>query len=442
MLKFFAFMCGMLLISLSMDYIFISLGLVLLTLSWVVLEGSSVMTLSLYSLDQLSWALVLLTFWITMLMVLASNSYYFSLFYPSRFSGVLMSMMILLVLTFSSMDLIYFYLFFEASLIPIYLLIVGWGYQPERLQAGIYMLLYTILASLPLLISLFYMSSSLEGSSFWLLSMGSLNFDMPFWFLISVLAFFVKLPVFYFHLWLPKAHVEAPVSGSMMLAGVLLKLGCYGLMRIMMYFNVYLTFISSFIVSLGLIGGLSVGFICMRQVDLKSLIAYSSVSHMGLVLAGLGAWSLWGYSGSLYMCIAHGLCSSGLFYLSGVTYERSGTRMISMNKGLLNIMPSMSFWWFLMCTGNLGAPISLNLLGELGLIGSVVGFSNYSSLFIMMFSFMGACYSLYLFSGTQHGGFYSGIHSMFDGLTREHLVLLLHFYPLIILMLEIDLISF
>nr|YP_009675555.1 NADH dehydrogenase subunit 4 [Glyptelasma annandalei]QDD68295.1 NADH dehydrogenase subunit 4 [Glyptelasma annandalei] len=442
MLKMILLMLGLFLISAQLSVSYFCFCLIFMILSWLMVEGCFFSSMTFFGLDSLSWFLIMLSFWVILLMLISSNTYYFNNMFSSKFSMVMVLMLFLLFLTFSTLDMLSFYIFFEGSLIPIYILIMGWGYQPERLQAGIYLFLYTIMASLPLLISLILMSKTLSGFSMCFLK-NSFSFINPgIWFIFSMLAFLVKLPVFYFHLWLPKAHVEAPVSGSMMLAGVLLKLGCYGMMRFMMFFDVMVSYLSSFMVSLGLLGGLSVSYICMRQVDLKSLIAYSSVSHMGLLLAGLGSWGLWGYSGGLYMCVAHGLCSSGLFFMSGVVYDRSGSRSIFINKGLLNLMPSLSFWWFLFCIGNMGAPIALNLIGELSLLGSILSFSFFSIFFLMLFSFMGACYSLFLFSSTQHGNYYSAIQSMYDGIVRDHLVLLLHFFPLVFLLVEVDLLSF
>nr|WID84313.1 NADH dehydrogenase subunit 4 [Striatobalanus amaryllis] len=443
MLKFIFMLFGLMLMSFFGEFMSFFTFLIFLGLGWLMMYNQNMVGLSFFSSDILSWFMVMLTFWIITLMLLSSHGYKVSNYFYKQFCFVLMMMMILLFFTFTSGDLLSFYIFFEGSLIPIYLLIVGWGYQPERLQAGIYLLLYTIFASLPLLVSIFFVGNLLGGYSFFLLNFFfDSSFYVSFWFFFSVFAFLVKLPAFYVHLWLPKAHVEAPVAGSMMLAGVLLKLGCYGLMRFMGFFDGKVAFLSSFLVSLGLLGGLAVSFICLRQVDLKALIAYSSVSHMGLALGGLGSWGLWGYSSCLYTCIAHGLCSSGLFFLSGVVYERSSSRSMMINKGMLEIMPSMAFWWFMYCIGNMAAPVVLNLVGELGLLGSILSFSFLSMMFLMLFSFMGACYSLYLFSSIQHGMFYSGVRSLSDGVIREYLVLFLHFFPLFFLILEVDFMTF
>ena len=445
MLKVIFIISGLILISLSKEFISYFLYFIILTLSWLLIYNSSVVRISFLNSDILSWFMVLLTFWIVILILLSSHIYKVFNYFYQKFCFVLIIIMILLFLTFTSSDLLSFYIFFEGSLIPIYLLIVGWGYQPERLQAGIYLLLYTIFASLPLLVSIFFTGKLLGGYRFYLL-FRSLYCDIPFWvsfwFFFSVFAFLVKLPAFYVHLWLPKAHVEAPVAGSIILAGVLLKLGCYGMIRFIGFFDGRVHFLSRILVSLGLLGGLAVSFICLRQVDLKALIAYSSVSHIGLALGGLGRWGLWGFSSCLYTCVAHGLCSSGLFFLSGVIYERRRSRSIMINKGMLEIIPRISFWWFIYCIGNIAAPIVLNLVGELGLLGRILRFRFYSLILLIFFSFMGACYRLYLFSSTQHGIFYSGLRSLFDGLIREYLILFLHFFPLFFLILEVDYITF
>jgi len=160
-----------------------------------------------------------------------------------------------------------------------------------------------------------------------------------------MLAFLVKLPIYGVHFWLPKAHVEAPVAGSIILAGVLLKLGGYGVFRVIIMFNfISLSYFNRLIISVSLVGALLVGLICMRQVDIKSLIAYSSVCHMALVIGGLLSFSYWGLRGTLVLMLAHGLCSSGLFCLSNIIYERLFTRRLIIIKGLLLIFPSLSLW--------------------------------------------------------------------------------------------------
>nr|AWB98298.1 NADH dehydrogenase subunit 4 [Anopheles albitarsis] len=388
-----------------------------------------------FGLDMISFGLILLSFWICGLMLMASEKVYSYNNYKNLFIFMILFLLMMLVLTFSSMSMFMFYLFFEASLIPTLFLILGWGYQPERLQAGVYLLFYTLLASLPLLVGIFYILDINNTLSFTLL----LNFsfmDLNLLYLSLIFAFLVKMPMFLVHLWLPKAHVEAPVSGSMILAGILLKLGGYGLLRMFSLLQISGVKYNYWWISISLVGGVLISLICLRQTDLKALIAYSSVAHMGIVLSGLLTLTYWGLTGSYALMIAHGLCSSGLFCLANISYERMGSRSLLINKGLLNFMPTLSLWWFLLCSGNMAAPPTLNLLGEISLLNSIVAWSWVSMIMLTFLSFFSAAYSLYLFAYSQHGKVYSGVHFFSVGTVREFSLLMLHWVPLNILILK------
>nr|ASW26913.1 NADH dehydrogenase subunit 4 [Gallerucida bifasciata] len=386
-------------------------------------------------LDMLSYSLILLSFWICSLMILASFNLFHDNFYSKFFIFILILLMLSLYMTFTSMNLFIFYLFFEVSLIPTLFLIIGWGYQPERLEAGVYLLFYTLLMSLPMMIMMFYLMENNSTSIFMFLNFNIKNLYM---YMIINLVFFVKIPMYLLHLWLPKAHVEAPVSGSMILAGIMLKLGGYGLMRFMILFKSFLLSFNIFFISFSLIGGFFIALVCIRQSDMKSLIAYSSVSHMSMVLAAILTLNYWGLWGSLLMMLAHGLCSSGLFCLVNIVYERTHSRSLYLNKGLLNIMPSFSLWWFLLLSSNMASPPSLNLMSEIMLISSLISYNYWSMIFLSLLAFFSAVYSLFIYSYSQHGKFYKGMYSFMVGLFREYLLCLLHWLPLNLLFMKME----
>nr|WNK74777.1 NADH dehydrogenase subunit 4 [Thaia sp. 1 NZ-2023b] len=377
-----------------------------------------------FGIDYFSYGLILLSILIVSLMVLASLNFK-STFFSNLFLLMCLSLCLILVFIFSSLNMIIMYLFFEFSLIPLMIMIFGWGYQPERLISGLYLFFYTLFASLPLFLILIYFY--MEGNSLFF----NMNYNCPLLFVFHfclVFAFLVKLPMFMVHFWLPKAHVQAPVSGSMILAGLLLKIGGYGIIRFMYVFEQNFMKYSYIWFSFSLVGGILVSLICLIQADVQVF----SCMFMGIL-----TMTKWGVVGAYFLMISHGLCSSGLFCLANISYERLLSRSFYLNKGLLVFMPSMSAMWFIFSSFNMGCPPSLNFLSEILILNSMLSFWSYSSFYFLFISFFSACFSVFLFSFTQHGMF-NHLYSFCLGFVREYLLLMIHLIPLFFIVMGLS----
>nr|YP_010561849.1 NADH dehydrogenase subunit 4 [Colossendeis brevirostris]UYX57810.1 NADH dehydrogenase subunit 4 [Colossendeis brevirostris] len=386
----------------------------------------------LLNLDNLSYLLIMLSLWILLLMLLSkdnnknnSNKMYLNI------HNVLI---LLLSLTFLVNDYLMFYLCFESILIPIFMLILGWGYQPERIQAGLYIMLYTLFASLPLLMSLFLFMSYFNSLFINYLVFMNLfylgyNWLIIMWMVVTMFAFLVKMPIYMFHLWLPKAHVEAPLVGSMLLAGVLLKLGGYGIIRMIFLFKCMYINMSYYFICFIMMGGIYSALVCMNQTDLKMLIAYSSVAHMSVMTSGLMTLSYLGIQGGIMLMLGHGLCSSGLFFIGNIMYERFNTRSMLIIKGLSNLSYLLNVLWFIMLVNNISAPPCMNLFSEINLFISLLKWSFLMFILLILYMFICSCYTLYLYYMTSHGKI-NLAYSFNNNSLRELVVVLLHLVPL------------
>nr|YP_010448461.1 NADH dehydrogenase subunit 4 [Codonobdella sp. B45A]QWT29623.1 NADH dehydrogenase subunit 4 [Codonobdella sp. IK-2021]UTS56332.1 NADH dehydrogenase subunit 4 [Codonobdella sp. B45A] len=391
--------------------------------------------------DNMSSSLTMLTLWVSSMMIIASNKIYMSKSKPKLFTMTIMTLNMVLLLCFNMNSILLFYFMFECSLIPTMMLIMMWGYQPERLKASFYLMLYTITSSLPMLLLFIIMMKTCASSMMikYMLVV-NLNENSLLW-LMFLIGFLVKVPMYMAHLWLPKAHVEAPVSGSMVLAAILLKLGGYGMIRLMnlcMWLN---KSISYYIVSLSLMGGIITSLICLRQHDLKSMIAYSSVSHMSLMICSLMSSSKFGISGSVMIMIAHGLTSSALFILANMNYDLINSRSVMLSKNILTFIPMMSMWWFIFSIMNMSAPPSINLMSEIIMNTSILKMSFMNMLPIMLIMFFTSAYSLIMYTSLNHGNSNKYMNIYYNMTHMNKTLMLMHSMPVIMLVCKLEFIS-
>nr|ABD58771.1 NADH dehydrogenase subunit 4 [Rynchops niger] len=398
-------------------------------------------------IDQISSPLLVLSCWLLPLMMMASQNHlqHEPMTRKRIFIITLITTQPFIILAFSTMELMLFYISFEATLIPTLILITRWGNQPERLSAGYHLLFYTLISSLPLLIAILHLHTQIGTLHLMILGLTHPTPTISWSNLLSSLAlltaFMVKAPLYGLHLWLPKAHVEAPIAGSMLLAALLLKLGGYGIMRFTMLTTPISNNLHYPFLTLALWGALMTSSICLRQTDLKSLIAYSSVSHMGLVIAASMIQTHWSFSGAMILMISHGLTSSMLFCLANTNYERTHSRILLLTRGLQPLLPLMATWWLLANLTNMALPPTTNLMAELTIMIALFNWSNLTIILTGIAALLTASYTLFMLLTTQRGGLSTHIYTNQNSNTREHLLMALHIIPLLLLILKPELIS-
>jgi NADH-quinone oxidoreductase subunit M len=353
--------------------------------------------------DGLSVWFVILTAFITVIVVIAGWEVIESR--VAQYYAAFLILSGLMIGVFAAADALLFYIFFEATLIPMYIIIGVWG-GPNRVYAAFKFFLYTLLGSLLMLVALVYLYYT-AGGSFDLAAWHAVKIPLPaqiLLFLAFFAAFSVKVPMWPVHTWLPDAHVEAPTGGSVVLAAIMLKLGAYGFLR----FSLPITpdaahELAWFIIAISLVAVVYIGFVALVQTDMKKLVAYSSIAHMGFVTLGFFIFSQIGVEGAIVQMISHGFISGAMFLCIGVMYDRMHSRDIADYGGVVNTMPRFAAFMMLFAMANCGLPGTSGFVGEFYVILGAVKYNFWIGLAAATTLILGAAYSLWMYKRVIFG---------------------------------------
>jgi proton-translocating NADH-quinone oxidoreductase chain M len=340
------------------------------------------------------------------------------------------------ICAFVSLDLLLFYIFFESVLPILFIVVIIFGHGNDRFRSAFLLFLYTLAGSLPMLLSILVIYSYIGSTDFQLISLYEISLDSQklIW-LGFFIAFAVKTPLYPFIIWLPKAHADSPLAGSILLAATILKLATYGYMRVLINFLPDATnYFSPLVQTVAVIAIIYASLSTIIQQDTKRLIAYSSIAHMGVVVLGLFSNTIQGIEGGILLALAHGFVSPALFICAGgIIYDRTGTRIINYIRGLVTYMPVFTILFFIFTLANTGIPLSLNFLGEqLSLIGIWQQNPIIASLGATGIV-LSACYSLFLFNRLSYGNLSPLLTPVKDLNRREYYLLISLLLPTIIL---------
>lgn len=341
---------------------------------------------------------------------------------------------ILLINFFLVTNLLLFYIYFEAILIPMFLIILIWGSRKRKIHASYLFFFFTLVGSLFMILGILWLYLYIGELNIQILQyiILSKEHQLILW-LLFFIAFAVKVPIYPVHGWLPEAHVEAPTGGSIILAGVLLKLGLYGMLRVLtVLFPIANIYYTPLVVTLSFISVIFISIIILQQIDLKKIIAYSSIAHMNFVVIGIFSNNIYGIEGAVFTMLSHGLISSMLFFCIGVLYDRYGERNLLYYNNIAQIMPYFTFFFFIGIIANLGMPGTSSFVGEFLLLLSL-SFKSIFLLFIMSLSlFLTTIYCIWLFNRICFGYMRNKYIIVYKDLIRFESIVLIIFTVLIL----------
>ena len=381
--------------------------------------------------DGISMPFILLSTFLTPLSILASWK---SITHRVRdYMIAFLVLEVMMVGMFASLDMLMFYLFFEGVLIPMFIIIGVWG-GAERVYAAFKFFLYTLLGSVLMLVCMLVMYHLAGTTDIPALSAFAFSPELQFWLFLGFFASFaVKVPMWPVHTWLPDAHVQAPTAGSMILAGVLLKMGGYGFIRFSLpMFPDASEYFAPFIFVLSIVAVIYTSLVALAQSDMKKLIAYSSVAHMGFVTIGIFTLTEQGIAGAMFQMISHGLVSAALFFCVGVVYDRLHTREISAYGGVVDAMPRYAAFFMFMMLASVGLPGTSGFVGEMLVLVGAWEASHWVAIFAATGLILGACYMLWLYRRVVFGRAEKPEVLEMAGLDRREVLI---FVPLTILVL-------
>lgn len=356
-----------------------------------------------YGIDGISVMFIILTTFLVPLCILSSwESVHKRL---KEFLLLLLLIEFFLINVFSVLDLVLFYVFFEGILIPMFIIIGLWGSRARKIQAAYQFFLYTFLGSVLMLLAIIFIYYNIGSTNYLILMRSRFEPQIQIVLWVAFFASFaIKIPMIPVHIWLPEAHVEAPTAGSVLLAGILLKLGTYGLLRFSISLFPYAShYFTPLVLTMSIVAIIYTSATTLRQIDLKKIIAYSSIAHMNLVTIGLFSMSLAGVEGAIFLMLSHGLVSSGLFLCIGVLYDRYGSRILRYYSGLTSLMPFFGLVFMIMSLANMGLPLTSAFIGEFGILLGAFNVNSFVAVLAASGVIFSGAYSVWLYNRVMFG---------------------------------------